>query len=202
MQTGSVSAGSLLKRVIGALMIVTFSLWLSGCASEAGNKIAVQTVGTGSPQQEWGTEWPVDARGYVNGVFTPETKPQFKGPYPITYTGSWTIQIVGTKGQPIYSALGERVGDRVNIVGSFTRVIFEFHDPLMYANPGTVTFLKNDASLGSFVLNSKDSRGDRIMHYQITNMDGKFATYTMVLNSGHVVLTGYALSHLYMVDEW
>ncbi|HNV71716.1 MAG TPA: hypothetical protein PKO06_18570, partial [Candidatus Ozemobacteraceae bacterium] len=59
----SISRGmmSLRRRMLGILVAGLATLWLSGCTSESGNKIAVQTVGTGSPQQEWGTEYPIDA---------------------------------------------------------------------------------------------------------------------------------------------
>lgn len=181
-------------RLVGTMILCGFSFWLSGCAAEEGNKIAVEKIGTGVPTQELFTQYPIDGRGYVNGTYIPITNPKFQGFYPISYVGSWTVKQTGT-GQQLFSAIGERRGDRVTIVGSFTRVIFEFHDYEMYPNPGNVSFFKDGESIGSFDLDRKDGRGDKINNFQLSNLEGKMATYSMVLNSGQVVITGYGLTY-------
>ena len=171
--------------------MILFAITLGGCAAETANPLGTEKLGGTPPEQESFAEFPVDCRGYFNGVFEPAgTSPALPGLYPVSYVGSWTL-IPAAQNQNLYMAECDKAGSTCTIVGTFSRVIFEFWNYKLYPNPGTVNFQIDGKSIGSFALARDDSRGDQILDYVLTNSSQKLATYTMTLQSGRCVVSGF-----------
>ncbi|MBF0501391.1 MAG: hypothetical protein HQM09_14720 [Candidatus Riflebacteria bacterium] len=181
--TGMLSMTSL------TILCVCLAILMSGCAAESGNPLGTQNIGSGTKLQE-SMVLDLDARGYVNGKFFPSTDPHYDA-YFANYWGKWNL---ATAAQDTYYMMSSSTpGDRVDIVGTYSRAVFEFYDYQMYANPGNVRFSLDGRLLGDFNLARKDPNGNKIIEYVVSTGKTTVATISMSIVSGTAMISGYFL---------
>ncbi|MBF0547794.1 MAG: hypothetical protein HQM08_25375 [Candidatus Riflebacteria bacterium] len=171
--------------------MIGFGLFLSGCAADSGS-IAVQRIGPSDVKPEEVTYF-FDGRGYINGTFFPLSE-GLVSEYPISYIGSWTPVANESEARFGYISIhSETPGDSVQIVGTYSRVIFMFCDYQALTDTGVVNFSQDGQDLGNFNLNSVGANGEKILQYVITTGKMTATTITMKIVKPPVVLNGYTL---------
>lgn len=181
----------LTRRIGVALLLwVLITGGLAGCGGEHTVPVPVEKMGpTAEPAESMALD--VDARGYVNGVFTPGNT-DVKGyyHYPVSYTGAWDLIQTNAR-QNWFLAMSVATGSRVDIVGTMTRVIFDFWDHRQYADAGRVSFWLDGTKVGEFDLARTAATGQAIMDYMVYTGKTTLATVSMRLESGRAVIAGY-----------
>ncbi|MBF0407119.1 MAG: hypothetical protein HQM10_07185 [Candidatus Riflebacteria bacterium] len=135
-----------------------------------------------------------DGRGYINGVFFPPWD-QNKMEYPISYVGSWTTvpSLREYKNYTRFMLVSSNPGDYVQVVGTFSRVVFGFHLGEMVRDVGVVNFDIDGKPLETFSLDKIDSNGERILDCVINTGKLTVATITMKVERGTVAIANYLL---------
>lgn len=178
------------------ILLIAVWIMLTGCAAEKHSPLAVERIQDPPPRQE-SLARTLDARGYLNDIFVPGNyrRSSFQG-YPVTYTGNWHIRPSNYVATGWYTAHNKDQNARVDIVGTMSRVIFDFWDYELYDNPGVVSFYVDDNHQGTYDLKRKDAEGKKILSYQISTQKNTVATISMVVQSGRAMLTGYIFTYL------
>jgi len=176
------------------LSFFAVALILSGCAAESPNPLAVEKLNGDPPKQELLT-MDLDCRGIINGIYEPGgTVPYRANMYPINYTGKWDL--IPMEKSQWYMITSDDPGARIDVVATMSRVVFDFWNYEMYANPGRVSFEIDGRPLGSFDLARSAPDGMPYLNYQITTQKNTVATISMKLESGRVTLVGYLINFL------
>ncbi|PKL47017.1 MAG: hypothetical protein CVV42_14510 [Candidatus Riflebacteria bacterium HGW-Riflebacteria-2] len=174
------------------LLFFAVALILSGCSAESPNPLAVERLNGDPPKQEL-MIMDLDCRGIINGFFEPGgTEPYRANMYPINYTGKWDLILM--QNSQWYMITSDDPGARIDVVGTMTRVVFDFWNYEMYANPGKVSFEIDGRPLGNFDLARSAPDGKPYLNYQISTQKNTVATVSMKLESGRVTLVGYLIN--------
>lgn len=181
-----------MNRVISYFVYILLIIILTSCSAERDLPISVETVGPVFRQSE-SMAMDLDGKGIVNGYFLPaRLAHMFSNNYPIKYTGNWEI-IQNNYKESWYIAMTSEKGARVDVVGTMSRVIFDFYDHRFYSDAGTVSFWLDEKKIGEYNLARTNKTGQAIMDYMIYTNKQTLATITMKVESGRVVIVGYRL---------
>ncbi|MDD3147767.1 MAG: hypothetical protein PHD82_10720 [Candidatus Riflebacteria bacterium] len=174
------------------LFYVLAAVFLSGCAAESPNPLAVENLNGAPPKQE-GYSIQLDCSGILNGAFFPGGNiPSSPYAHPVNFSGKWSMKHMDRS--QWYMATCAEAGARIDVVATMSRVVFDFWDYEFYANPGKVTFLIDDRKLGTFDLARPGADGLKFLNYQIATQKNTVATVSMILESGRVTVTGFLIN--------
>ena len=143
--------GQLRRAAASGILLLAIMALAQGCSGEHTNPLPVEKMGATAGSDE-SMALDLDARGYLNGIFIPGNINVYGyNRYPVSYVGSWTLFNSNVR-EGYYMARSSSPGARIDVVGTMTRVIFDFWDYRLYKDPGEVSFWLDGTQVGKFSL--------------------------------------------------
>lgn len=131
----------------------------------------------------------LDGSGYLNGDRNIDKMHIFNRTI-VHYTGDWLIErSIPTKYEPFYIARTTTPGDRMDMVATLSAVTFNFVGKGWFPQAGDISFFIDDKPAGNvtFKLDESDT-------YVLLMPDIATHKVSLVLNSGGVCISGYAIT--------